>query len=525
MNSFNNLRIGARLSGGFGVLLALMAGLIGLSLYALHSSSAASDRIVDVEWRKAAALSRLDAASRANALATTELFFASGVDQRTAIGQRIAANRKAVTDALQTLDQLLVQPEARATLARLTEARAAYVRSFTEVSGLLAQEQRSTATELLQRETLPRIAALQSHIDQLQAFQTALVASVRAEVHATQDTLRWALLAGGLAGVLTGCLLAWALTRSITRPIQAAVKVAQTVAAGDLSAQPPVTRGDETGALLRALAEMTASLARIVSDVRHGSDSIATGSAQIASGNADLSQRTEEQASNLQQTAASMEQLTATVKHNADTARQANQLAASASEAAGAGGDVVQRVVSTMQQIASGSQRIADITGVIDGIAFQTNILALNAAVEAARAGEQGRGFAVVATEVRSLAQRSALAAREIKTLITDSVQKVDAGSRLADEAGQAMQGIVSQVRRVTDLIAEISSASTEQTQGIEQVDQAVQQLDQVTQQNAALVEESSAAADSLQHQAQRLADLVSRFRVSAGPGDAAVPA
>ena len=340
---------------------------------------------------------------------------------------------------------------------------------------------------------------------------------MRTEVHDARKTLRALLTGGGLLGLVTGCLLAWALTRSITHPLQDAVKLAQAVAAGDLSAQPPVTRSDETGTLLRALADMTHSLAGIVTDVRHGATASATGSAQIATGNADLSQRTEEPASNLQQTAASMEQLTATVKHNADTARQANQLAASA------GGEVVQRVVNTMQLIASGSQRIADITGVIDGIAFQTNILALNAAVEAARAGEQGRGFAVVAAEVRSLAQRSAQAAREIKTLIIDSAEKVGAGSRLADEAGQSMQGIVSQVRRVTELIAEISAASAEQTQGIEQVDQAVQQLDQVTQQNAALVEESAAAADSLQHQAARLAALVSRFKVSAVSGGGGV--
>jgi methyl-accepting chemotaxis protein len=250
--------------------------------------------------------------------------------------------------------------------------------------------------------------------------------------------------------------------------------------------------------------------------VRSSSDSIATGSAQIATGNADLSQRTEEQASNLEQTAASMEQLTATVKQNSDTARQANQLATSASEAASRGGAVVSQVVGTMQDISASSKKIADIIGVIDGIAFQTNILALNAAVEAARAGEQGRGFAVVASEVRSLAQRSANAAKEIKTLIGQSVAKVDDGSKLVDEAGASMHDIVNQVKRVTDLIAEISTASIEQTQGIAQVGEAVTQLDQVTQQNAALVEQSAAAADSLKQQAAGLAELVRAFRVGA---------
>jgi methyl-accepting chemotaxis protein len=262
--------------------------------------------------------------------------------------------------------------------------------------------------------------------------------------------------------------------------------------------------------------EMQQSLRRVVSQVRASSDSIATGSSQIATGNADLSQRTEEQASNLQQTAASMEQLTATVQTNADTARQATQLAGSAAAAAGQGGAVVAQVVQTMDGITASSRKIADIIGVIDGIAFQTNILALNAAVEAARAGEQGRGFAVVATEVRTLAQRSAAAAKEIKTLIGDSVEKVEAGSQQVHQAGRVMEDLVAQVGRVNDLIGEMCSATTEQTQGIGQIGHAVSQLDQVTQQNAALVEESAAAAESLNQQAARLVAAVSVFRLEA---------
>jgi methyl-accepting chemotaxis protein len=270
------------------------------------------------------------------------------------------------------------------------------------------------------------------------------------------------------------------------------------------------------GSVLASLGAMQVSLARIVSDVRNASESIATGSAQIAMGNADLSQRTEEQASALQQAAATMDQLGTTVRNNADNANQANHLAAGASEVATKGGAVVNRVVGTMKDINDSSKRIADIIGVIDGIAFQTNILALNAAVEAARAGEQGRGFAVVAGEVRSLAQRSAVAAKEIKGLITSSVEQVENGTELVDEAGRTMGEIVRAIKRVSDIVAEISSASAEQSSGVSQVGQAVSQIDQVTQQNAALVEESAAAAESLKQQAQRMVGAVAVFKLSA---------
>ncbi len=328
-----------------------------------------------------------------------------------------------------------------------------------------------------------------------------------------QSSMQW-LLVVWTASVLGGALLAWRIARSITGPIRTAVKIAETVAAGDLGSRIEVTSRDETGQLLAALKSMNDSLHGIVATVRQSSDSIATGTQQISSGNADLSHRTEEQAGSLQQTAASLEQMTGTVKSNADTARTASQMAGSARDVATQGGEVVARVVQTMGDISAASQRIADITGVIDGIAFQTNLLALNAAVEAARAGEQGRGFAVVAGEVRNLAQRSAQAAKEIKSLIGDSTQKVEAGSKLVADAGTTMNDIVSRVRRVDDLLGEITSATKEQTQGIAQVSGSVNQLDQVTQQNAALVEESAAAADSLSQQAQRLVDAVAVFRL-----------
>ena len=322
------------------------------------------------------------------------------------------------------------------------------------------------------------------------------------------------LIGGGLGATLLAALLAFWLARNITRPLRRAVELAQQVAQGDLSAKVEVTSKDETGQLLAALKDMNTSLVGIVGQVRQGTDTIATASSQIAAGNLDLSSRTEQQASSLEETAASMEELTSTVRQNADNARQANQLAVSASSVALKGGSVVGQVVGTMGEINASSRKIADIIGVIDSIAFQTNILALNAAVEAARAGEQGRGFAVVATEVRSLAQRSAAAAKEIKTLIGVSVDKVEQGSQQVAEAGRTMDEIVHSVRRVTDIMAEIMAASQEQTQGIEQINQAIVQMDQVTQQNAALVEEAAAATQALQEQAADLTRVVGVFKL-----------
>ena len=328
-----------------------------------------------------------------------------------------------------------------------------------------------------------------------------------------------ALLLGG-----GGFVFSFWIARGITRPLREAVNVAQRVAGGDLSSRIEVHSRDETGELLTALKDMNESLVRIVGEVRAGAEAIENGTGEIASGNADLSQRTEEQASSLEETASSMEELTSTVKQNAENARQANQLAIGASDVAVRGGEVVSQVVGTMSSINESSRKIVDIIGVIDGIAFQTNILALNAAVEAARAGEQGRGFAVVATEVRNLAQRSAAAAKEIKALIGDSVEKVDAGTKLVDAAGKTMEEIVVAVKRVTDIMAEITAASQEQSSGIEQVNRAVAQMDEVTQQNAALVEEAAAAAESLKEQAQTLEAAVAVFNVGkAGPRKAEV--
>lgn len=354
-----------------------------------------------------------------------------------------------------------------------------------------------------------------------------MTSKAESEAAANYSAARMWLLVELILSALIGAAVSVWISRSISGPLNQALVLAQTVASGDLSSRIKVEGNDEAAQLLQALKNMNDSLIRIVGEVRAGTDTMATASRQIAAGNMDLSARTESQAGALEQTASSMEELTSTVKQNADNARQANQLAVSASEVAVKGGTVVSQVVDTMGSINASSKKIVDIISVIDGIAFQTNILALNAAVEAARAGEQGRGFAVVAAEVRNLAQRSASAAKEIKTLIGDSVEKVDAGARLVDQAGATMQEVVDSIRRVTDIMGEITAASQEQTSGIEQVNQAITQMDNATQQNAALVEEAAAAAQSMQTQAARLLQVVSIFKFSgeASSGKLAAPA
>ena len=347
--------------------------------------------------------------------------------------------------------------------------------------------------------------------------RSALTNAARGSVDSSGDMVNRLALVLAVCTALGAGLAAfvgWWLTRSIKGPIVHAVVIAQTVAAGDLTSTIEVRSGDETGQLMQALKDMNQRLASTVSQIRSGTETMATAASEIAVGNLNLSSRTEQQASSLEETAASMEQLTSTVKQNADHARQANQLAQSASEVAVRGGEVVGRVVATMGTINSSSKKIVDIISVIDGIAFQTNILALNAAVEAARAGEQGRGFAVVASEVRSLAQRSAEAAKEIKSLIAESVGQVELGSQMVAQAGSTMEQIVASIRRVTDIMGEIASASNEQTAGIEQVNLAISEMDGVTQQNAALVEQATAATESLQNQAAQLAQLVSMFKL-----------
>ncbi len=525
MNPLRRFKIGPRLAAGFAILVLLMAAVAAIGAYQIRSVSQGMEALMQARYSKVELINDIQ-----------KLFLQQGVRLRNVViltqpqdlDTEFAEMEDTISHISARMKQLtaaLDEPKAKELLAKSTEARGTFLEARTEVVRLVQARQQGEAVRHLVDVARPAHQAYYDALDALSRRLSELAADARAENAAMAQ--RAIYLIAALAGLaaLAAVGISLAISRSIVRPLGEAVRVAETVASGDLRARINAEGRDEPAQLLKALRGMNESLARLVGQVRSSSGNIATGASQIATGNEDLSQRTEEQASNLQQTASSMEEITSTVKASADTAREASELAASASTVAGQGGAVVGEVVQTMQAITESSRRIADITGLIDGIAFQTNILALNAAVEAARAGEQGRGFAVVASEVRSLAQRSAEAAKEIKGLIADSVDKVEAGSQQADAAGKTMESIVAQVRRVSDLIGQISTATHEQTRGITQVSEAVTQLDQVTQQNAALVEESAAAAESLNQQAAQLVEAVSVFKLDGRDGAVAAPA
>ncbi|MGB3818910.1 methyl-accepting chemotaxis protein [Achromobacter pulmonis] len=517
-NLFRNSSIGTRLTLGFGTVLALLLALAGLAQYELTHIGGINQAITEQTWAKANAINIIDVTTRANARANLELIVNTDPRTAEALFARIDTNRKAIDQALETLRPLFRTEDERQKLRLLEDVRGRYVKSFQGVGALLKRGERDAARQRLLEETLPLLDILQDRVSEISRIQSdEMVDASAASQRVIDNAGTMNLVLSGVAIVLGG-LFAWRVTKSITAPLAQAVTVAETVARGDLGQPIHADTRDETGRLLLALHDMQDKLAGAVRTIRAGSETISSAAGQIAAGNTDLSSRTEEQAASLEETAASMEELASTVKQNADNARQANQLAASASEVAQRGGAVVSAVVSTMGDISASSRKISEIVSVIDGIAFQTNILALNAAVEAARAGEQGKGFAVVAGEVRSLAQRSAQAAREVKTLIEASVSKVAEGADHAENAGTTMQEVVASVKRVTDIMGEIAAASQEQASGIEQVNRAVSQMDEVTQQNAALVEEAAAAAGSMQDQAHALVNAVGVFRLS---GDA----
>ena len=512
-----NLKIGTRLGLCFAIVFALMTMLIAVGSQRLSDIGELSSTIIDKDWVKADAAATIAATTRANAALVLQLVLVTDAAQAIELRKQVEANKASITKALATLDQLIYRPAGRELLATVSSDRAAYVQSFSGVLKLLGENQREQARQRAMSETMPRLASLQASVEKLADLQDSIVAANGAEIKQHISSAQVTMVALGAAALLLGACCALWVTRSITHPINYALQVARAVAAGDLTSQIRASSGDEAGQLLHALRDMNEALSQIVGQVRYGTVAIASASSEIATGNMDLSARTENQASALEETASSMEELTSTVRANADNAREADTLANSASSVAQRGGDAVSQVVSTMSAINDSSRKVVDIIAVIDGIAFQTNILALNAAVEAARAGEQGRGFAVVASEVRNLAARSSAAAKEIKELISRSVEQVDAGARLVQQAGATMDEVVTSVQRVTSIVGEISLASREQTDGIEQMNQAIMQMDQVTQQNAALVEQAAAAAAAMSDQASELERLVARFQL---PGE-----
>jgi len=513
---FSNLNIGVRLALGFATLILLLitTGLLGgtrLSLLNDHMNT-----VVHQTYPKTVYANEIIIHENIIIRATRNLLLMTNQDQIKAQQALLQPAFNIIAADMDKLEKSVASAKGRELFHAIQATRANYIKASDQILKLIENGQRDQALQLLfnggtfdlQQKYLTALSELIKHQNQ----QMLNAADQVADQYTSARNLIAVLL---VIAIATGIMIAMLITRSITRPLNHAVSIAETVASGDLTSSISANSKDETGKLLNALGTMNTRLQQIVSEVRVSSDTIATASSEIATGNLDLSARTEQQAGSLEETASAMEELTSTVKQNADNARQANQLASSASQVAVQGGEVVSQVVSTMNNINDSSRKIVDIISVIDGIAFQTNILALNAAVEAARAGEQGRGFAVVASEVRNLAQRSASAAREIKELINASVEEVEQGSKLVARAGVTMDEVVSSVRRVTDVMAEITAASQEQSDGIGQVNLAITQMDQTTQQNAALVEQAAAAAQSLQNQASRLTTSISVFKIA----------
>ena len=509
-----NANIGKKVTLAFGVVLAVSAATTGVSLWQLDKVTESTKALMEVPLVKERLVSDWYRTIYGGSRRTLAIAKSSDATLVNFFAEDSAKGSKEAGELLKQVQALLTSENETRLLKEISAARDFYIVQNAAVTKAKEAGDATEANRVLDEKFIPASVKYQALLRDLMEMQRKEIdsnAAHIAEASATSVRLQLALTVF-LTLLVVAC--AMLLKRSIVRPLSAAIDVARRVAKGDLGTEVKVTSTDEAGQLLAAMRDMTGSLRGLVDNVMRSGAAIDTASGELARGNQDLSSRTEQQASSLEETASSMEELTSTVRQNADNARQGNQLALSASAVASKGGVVVAQVVGTMGAINASSHKIVDIISVIDGIAFQTNILALNAAVEAARAGDQGRGFAVVASEVRSLAQRSAAAAKEIKSLIDDSVRNVEAGSKLVGEAGATMDDVVTSVRRVTDIMGEIASASVEQSAGIEQVNQAIAQMDQVTQQNAALVEEAAAAAESLQSQAGALAEAVSQFQM-----------
>ncbi|MBC7455002.1 MAG: MCP four helix bundle domain-containing protein [Massilia sp.] len=510
-----NLNIGTRLALGFAVVLALLVAVSAIAVWRLQSASAMTGNLINEQVRNERLIDEWQRVIEVNAARTSTAWLATDAAEQRAVEAQMKRSSARATEVQNTLVDVLQEPGAKALLEQVLASRIAYTTARAEVFKRKGAGDIDSARRIYAEDMAVKRTAYLAALSRLSDSQRSVLDTTAARIAESYLDGRKLLLGLAALAILIGIAFAWAITRSITGPIRAAVEVARTVSAGDLTSMIGIRSTDETGHLMAALKTMNDNLVGIVAEVRTGTDTISAASSEIASGNLDLSARTEQQASALEETASSMQALTSTVKLNAENARQANQLAIAASLVASKGGAVVSEVVATMGSINDSSRKIVDIISVIDGIAFQTNILALNAAVEAARAGEQGRGFAVVAAEVRNLAQRSAAAAKEIKTLIGDSVEKVDIGSRLVDQAGKTMDDVVASIARVTGIMNAITTASDEQRDGIAQVNQAISQMDAVTQQNAALVEQAAAAAASMQEQSSRLSQVVGVFKLA----------
>ncbi len=521
-----NMSIGQRLALGFGIVIALLLALAAMSYFRIASLNQEVGKMVNIRYPKTVLANSIKADVNEASRSMLNVMIVSDPGHIKKELSNIEARNASAAATIAKLSKSTDDAAGKAILKEIADIRDKYTPAQAGYVSLVSEGKKDDAMVHFVFSLRPVLSEYSELLNKFITYQNEEMARAGQEAEAV--THRTELMILVLSLVAAGISLAVAIfaTRSITAPLVEAVGVARRVADGDLTSVIEVASNDETGQMMDALRFMNSSLIKIVAEVRSGTESIASASSEIASGNLDLSSRTEQQAASLGRTTSSMRDLTATVRQNADNARQANQLASRASEVAQRGGSVVAHVIDTMGAITNSSKKIVDIIGVIDGIAFQTNILALNAAVEAARAGEQGRGFAVVASEVRNLAQRSAAAAKEIKALIGDSVEKVQEGSNLVEQAGVTMEEVVESVRRVTDIMAEITSASQEQSTGIAQVNSTIVGMDETTQQNAALVEQAAAAASSMQNQAAHLARLVSVFKLDANtPVSTARPA